>query len=85
MAVDSEPIPVGLVAFVSYRPDTEPGWTELSPAELTGELLAHTISARDRPHESFDAALAVARTARGVKGTRGDAADTIGQLLELLD
>lgn len=60
-------------------------WTELSPGELAGELLGHTISARDRPHESFDAALAVARTARGVKGTRGDAADTIGRLLALLD
>lgn len=84
VAVDSEPIPVGLVAFVSYRPDDEPGWAELSPAELAGELLGHTISARDRPHESFDAALAVARTARGVKGTRGDAAEAIGQLLGLL-
>ncbi len=85
VAVDSDPIPVGLVAFVSYRHDEEPGLAELSPGELAGELLGHTISAQDRPHESFDAALAVARTARGVKGTRGEAADTIGQLLELLD
>lgn len=85
VAVDSDPVPVGLVAFVSYRSDVEPGWSELSPAEIAGELLGHTISARDRPHESFDAALAVARTARGVKGTRGDAVDTIGQLLALLD
>jgi len=84
IAVDSDPIPVALVAFVAHQPDDEPTWRSLSAAELTGELLGHTISARDRPHESFDAALAVARTAKGIKGTRGNATEAIHQLLALL-
>ena len=52
---------------------------------IVGTLLGHALCARERPDQSFDAALAVSRTARGVKGTRGDAADAVHDLLALME
>jgi len=87
IATASEPIPVGLLAFLTHQEQAGPGdaggWSPLTPAQAVGELLSHTICARDRPHESFDAALAVARTARAVKGSRGEADDEVAALVAL--
>lgn len=86
IATVSEPIPIGLVAFLTHREQATDAaeWTALTPAEAVGELLGHTICARDRPEDSFEAALAVARTARAVKGSRGEASAEIEALLALI-
>jgi len=85
IAVPSGPLPVGLVAAVSHSPGAGNDWAPLSPGEIVGTLLGHALCARERPDQSFDAALAVSRTARGVKGTRGDAADAVHDLLALME
>lgn len=85
LAEACEPLPVGLIAAVSYQPDTDGTWHEMSPAEATTELLAHTICARTRPHDALDAALAIARDARAVAGNRPEAATAIVELLALMD
>ena len=89
IATASEPIPAGLLAFLTHQKQAEQSdagsWSPLTPAQAVGELLSHTLCARDRPHESFDAALAVARTARAVKGSRGEAADEVAALVALCE
>lgn len=89
IATASGPIPVGVLAFLTHQEQAAPGdaggWSPLTPAKAVGELLSHTICARDRPHESFDAALAVARTARAVKGSRGEADDEVAALVALCE
>lgn len=77
----SGPVPVGLVAFVTHTPHTPPSWAPLTRAEAVLGLLANTICAQSRPDEALDAALAVARSARAVAGTRGEAAEAIVSLL----
>ena len=84
LAVESEPLPVGLVAAVAYDPGTSNAWTPIAGSEIVLELLANTICARTRPDSSLDAAMAVARRAQGVKGIRGDATEAIRDLLALL-
>ena len=85
LAVESEPLPVGLVAAVAYEPGTSNAWTPIAGSEIVLELLANTICARTRPDSSLDAAMAVARRAQGVKGVRGGAAEALRDLLALLD
>lgn len=85
LAVESEPLPVGLVAAVAYEPGTSDAWAPIASSEIILELLANTICARTRPDSSLDAAMAVARRAQGVKGTRGDATEALRDLLALLD
>lgn len=88
IAVPSAPMPVGLIASVVYDPATTESsgaWEPVSAAQATVELLAHTICARTRPHDSLDAALHVTRTAHAVAGPRGDADIAVRELLDLLD
>ena len=85
LAEPSEPLPVGLVASVTYRPGTTNDWVPAGASEVVLDLLANTIVARTRPDAALDAALAVSRNARAVTGTRGDADEAVAALLALLD
>ncbi len=51
LATPSEPIPVGLLAFVAHEDGAETRWSEISQAEALVELLGHTITTRTRPWE----------------------------------
>ena len=84
LATESEPVPVGLIAFVAHAKGSEPSWTPITRAEAVLGLLANTVCARSRPDEALDAALAIARSARAVAGPRGEAADAVVELLALL-
>lgn len=83
IAVRSEPIPVGCVAFVTYRPAGASSWNEISRGAAAGRLLAHTICATTRPHDSLNAALAATASGHAVEGTRGDATAAISALFSL--
>jgi len=79
-----------LVAHVFYSAgepesdsDTEFTLTALIAGEITSALLANTVCAQSRPRESFDAATNIARHARGIGGRRGEADETIQQLLKI--
>lgn len=84
LAVESGPVQVGLLAFLAHAPDSAPTWAPITGAEAVLGLLANTVCAQSRPDEALDAALAVARSARAVAGSRGEAADTVVELLALL-
>lgn len=83
IAVAVGPTPVGCVAFVVHQPGSADAWHAISHGAAVGRLLAHTLCASIRPHDSLDAALAAIGTAHAVAGTRGDAATTMAPLLAL--
>lgn len=85
LAQPSEPLPVGMVASLTYERGAANTWEPVSSSAAVLDLLANTVVARTRPDASLDAALAVCRRARAVKGTRGEADDAIAVLLTLLD
>lgn len=85
IAVDSEPLPVGLIAAVVYRDGSGNEWQPVTGGEAVGALLTNCVTGRRRPGGSMDAALAVSRTALAVKGRRGDAAVAIRQLLASME
>ena len=84
ITVEHPPAPVALVALVVHDPRTGDQWMDISPSEAVLGLLANTVCARSRPGESLDAALAVARSARAVAGTCGDAGGSVRALLDRL-
>lgn len=85
IAVASDPLPVGLVAMLVHHSEAQPGWAPITGAEAVLGLLANTVCAQSRSHESLDAALAIARSAPAVGGFRGEASATIVDLLALMD
>lgn len=85
VAVDCEPLPLRLIAFVAFRDGSRNEWEPMAGAEVVAELLTHCVTAPLRPMESMDAALAVARSAAAIKGTRGEAAGAVRELLAILE
>lgn len=81
LAEQTGPMPVALVALLVFQPGTALMIQDLAPSTATLGLLANTVCARSRPHESLDATLLVASTCNAVKGIRGDAAEAIEALL----
>lgn len=84
LARTTDPMPVGVVASLTFQPDAGNDWEPVAGSDAVLDLLANTIVARTRPDAAFDAALAVTRNARAVKGPRGDADAAIAALLDLL-
>ena len=82
IAVEIEPTPVAVVAAIAFT-EGQPELRELSNAETVMELLANTVCARSRPREAMAAASAVARSARGIGGRRGEANETVHTLRAL--
>lgn len=85
VAVPHAPCPVALIAVVEYDPAGVNEFVAISPVEAVGHLLAHTLCARHRPDEAFDAAVAVARGAAAVTGHRGEAAQATEELRRLVE
>ena len=85
LTVASASVPVGLVALVKHDPVAGRSWAPINGAGAVLGLLANTVCAQSRPDESLDAALAIARSAAAVSGTRGEAAHAVVDLLSLLD
>ena len=80
------PVPVDLVAVLGFdRDHGERRWASLRPGDVVTSLVGNTVNARRQPDRTFDAAVAVARTAAGVGGRRGEAVDAAAALLGLLD
>ncbi len=85
VAVELEPLPVGLIAAVAFDQDRGNAWVPMTAAEAVGQLLRNCVTAALRPSESMDAALAVCRDAPAIQGTRGDADAAIDALLAMLE
>jgi hypothetical protein len=75
------PLPVGVIAFTSYRP----GATWAPRARTAGEgaikLLEHSITARSRPEQVLAAVRRAATDAVVLEGDRGDAEEAASMLL----
>ncbi len=85
LAERQDPMPVCVLALVRHAPDADDVFTPIGPGEAVGQLLAHTLCARHRPDDAFDAAVAVARTATSISGTRSEAATAITALRRLVE
>lgn len=72
-APDPGPLPVSLIAALRYEPAAPSVIDPIGRAEGALVLLDNTVSAQRHPEAAFAAAVAVARSARSVRGTRGDA------------
>lgn len=83
LAVRHDPVPVALLAVLDYHPGGRTTFAPISQAEAVGHILAHTLCARIRPDDAFDAAVAVARVATALAGPRGEADATIDELRRL--
>jgi hypothetical protein len=80
----SEPVPVGLVAHLTW---SDAGW-EVAPLRATGvvmSMLANCVNAQGDPARVLAALTAAAASATALTGTRGDAADAARRLLALMD
>lgn len=82
LVVESDPIPVGLVALVRHDATAGLAIEEIPPADAVLGLLGNTVCAQSRPDEALDAALALVDGAATVAGTRGEAAEAVAVLLE---
>ncbi len=83
IAVSSAPLPVGLIALVHFDP-AGGGWQELEPADATIAILSHTLCTRSRPDDALDAVLRITRSAPAIRGARGEASESIKDLLALV-
>jgi hypothetical protein len=83
-SVGRQPLPVGLVALLRYRPGARwrPQTMSAGPAVL--DLLANTIAARRRPELAFLTLSQVASSARVLKTARAEADAAATALLELI-
>lgn len=82
LAQPTAPLPVGLVALVSFTGQQPPSIEEIPSARAVLGLLDNTICAQSRPDDAMDAALAVAKSCPAVAGTRGEAATALQELLD---
>jgi hypothetical protein len=80
-----QPLPVGLVAVMHYRPDAVWRPRPLTAGQAVLALLEHTLPAQFDPEGSLRVLQQAVRPARVVKGPRGEADETAEQLLEALD
>lgn len=78
-------LPVALVALLRYAGDPR-GWhvAPLTPGDVALGLIDNAVAARRRPHAVLRAASAVARTAAGIGGNRGDADAAAAVLVGIL-
>ena len=78
------PLPIGMVLVTRYREGGRWRPRALSPAEGALALLADTVPARSRPHAAMEAVTAAVRGAEILKGSRGEAVETVPAVLQRL-
>ena len=79
------PLPVGLIAFTSYRRGRSWRPVRLTPGRGLLALVAHTVPVRRRTQASLQALRQVVSQALVLKGLRGEAGETAGALLRRLE
>ncbi len=84
-AVGDRPAAARLVAVVLYRPDRSPSWERISPGRAVAAVLANTIPAQARPHQSLRTLAKALTDATVVEGERGEALPAARLLLSELE
>ena len=75
------PLPVGVVAFARHRPGSHWRPRRLTPGQTAWELLNCTLTAQKQPEAALNVLQGVTAGAAGLKGFRGEAAETAELLL----
>jgi hypothetical protein len=78
-----DPVPVGVIAAITYHPDADFSPERRSAGQGMLTLLAHSAVAHEHPQETLAAAREAASRALVVEGDRGEAADAAPALLQL--
>jgi hypothetical protein len=79
--VGTGPLPIGLIAFSTYRSAARWRPIPISPAEGLLALIPHTVPVRRRPRATLAALQRAVEGARMVRAHRGEAVDTAVWLL----
>lgn len=79
------PLPVGLVAFTHYKPGARWRPHALTPGQGAIALLENAVPARRRPEACLATFRQVVRSARILKGARGEAAEMAEALLSRVE
>lgn len=79
-----EPVPVGLVACLPYRPGARFGHRDMTAGEATMELMQYTVTALRDGAVWMDRLPRLAAHARCVRGTRGEAEEAAAALRDLM-
>lgn len=82
-ATGTSALPIGLVVLSEYREGASWRPKPVTAGRAVLELLAHTVPAQLRPAEVMASLTQVVRLASTVKGTRGEAAEMVSELLGL--
>ncbi|MHB1193148.1 MAG: hypothetical protein ACYC6F_08870 [Longimicrobiales bacterium] len=83
--VGRRPLPVGLVAFTHFKPGARWRPRVLTPGQGIISLLENAVPARRRPEACLATFRQVVRSARILKGARGEAAEMAEALLARVD
>jgi hypothetical protein len=75
------PLPVALIAFTTYRPESAWALSTRTAGEGAVKLLEHSIAARSRPEQVLAAVRRAATNAMVLEGERGDAGQAASALL----
>jgi hypothetical protein len=79
-----KPLPVGLVVVTRYKPGARWQPRRLSAGQGALALLDNTVSIQRRPEAALDAVQMMVSRATVLKSLRGEAKDTVGQLLKAI-
>jgi hypothetical protein len=82
--VGTDPAPLGLVVMAQYRRGARWEPRPITAAEIVIQMFGNTYLASDRPQQSMRTLRAAIRTATGLKGDRGEAAEMVGELLKVV-
>jgi len=80
-----EPLPIGLVAVAPFRPGSTWRPRSLTAGQAVLALLEHTLRAQLDPEGALRVLQTAVRSALFLKGIRGEADETVEQLLAALD
>lgn len=83
--VMTKPLPVGLIAFVKYFPDSEWAVSELSPQAAALELFHYSYTLQVNAAISLPSIRNAVDHAVAIQGTRGDAELAADQVIELVE
>ena len=76
-----KPLPVGVIAVAKYRPGARWRPRPLPPGQAVLSLLANTVAARRKPEQVLTRLTRIVEGTRVLRGSRGEAAETVGPLL----
>jgi hypothetical protein len=78
-----DPIRAGLIVVTEYRSGAQWLGRKCSRGQGALALVQHTVAARTRPADTFQAAIALTQQAQTIAGPRGEASRVVGSLVAL--